>query len=80
MTIDEFTPSATNRWGEDPPRKVFARVRLDEAEKSMAHADRTYSPLAPAVDVAPTNDCRRARAAGVPPRRPSPASSDLASR
>jgi hypothetical protein len=53
MTIDEFTPSATNRCVEAPPRKVFARVRLDEAEKSMAHADRTYSSLAPAVDRPP---------------------------
>jgi hypothetical protein len=80
MTIHEFKPSAIDLCVEDASKKVFARIRLDEAEKSTTDADLTYSPLAPAVDVAPTNDCRRMRAAGVPPRRPSPASSDLASR
>jgi hypothetical protein len=64
MTIDEFKPSATNRCGEDVPGKVFARVRLDEAQKSTANADLTCSPLAPTVDRASNNDCRRARAAG----------------
>jgi hypothetical protein len=80
MTIHEFKPSAIDLCVEDASKKVFARIRLGEAKKSTANADLTYSPLAPAVDVAPTNDCRRMRAAGVPPRRPSPASSDLASR
>jgi len=36
MTIDEFKPNATNRFVEDVPGKMFARVRLGEAEKSLA--------------------------------------------
>ena len=50
MTIDEFEPGATIRCGEDISGKVFARVRLGEAEKSSANADLICSPLAPAVD------------------------------
>ena len=53
MTIDEFKPNATNRCVEDVPGKMFARVRLGEAEKSTANADLTCSPLAPVVDGAP---------------------------
>jgi hypothetical protein len=64
MTIHEFKPSAIDLCVEDASKKVFARIRLGEAKKSTANADLTYSPLAPAVDVAPTNDCRRMRAAG----------------
>jgi hypothetical protein len=71
MTIDEFEPGATIRCGEDISGKVFARVRLGEAEKSSANGDLICSPLAPAVDRALAIDCRRARAAGAPPRRPS---------
>ena len=71
MTIHEFKPSAIDLCVEDASKKVFARIRLGEAKKSTANADLTYSPLAPAVDVAPTNDCRRARAAAPPARRPS---------
>jgi hypothetical protein len=53
MTIDEFKASATTRCGEDTSGKVFARVRLGEAEKSTVNADLTCSPLAPVVDGAP---------------------------
>ena len=66
MTIDEFKPNATNRCVEDVPGKMFARVRLGEAEKSTADADLNCSPLAPVVDGAPAIDCRRARAVGAP--------------
>jgi hypothetical protein len=59
MTIDEFKPSATNRCVEDVPGRMFARVRLGEAEKSTADADLNCSPLAPVVDGAPAIDCRR---------------------
>jgi predicted acylesterase/phospholipase RssA len=42
----------------------------------VAKADLISSPLAPAIDRAPVNDCRRVRAAVDVPRRPSPASSN----
>jgi hypothetical protein len=42
----------------------------------VAKADLISLPLAPAIDRAPVNDCRRARAAADVPRRPSPASSN----
>jgi NTE family protein len=75
MAIDEFKPGASKHCGEDASGKVFARVRLDEepsAERAMAKTEITLSPLAPAVDHAPANDCRGARVAVAPPRRPSP--------
>jgi hypothetical protein len=40
-------------------------------QRVAAERHLTYSPLAPAVDVALADDCRRARAAAPPARRPS---------
>ena len=62
MTIDEFKPGAINH-GVDAVGKMFARLRLDEAEKSTANADLTRSPLAPTVDPSPRGRLPTQRAA-----------------
>jgi hypothetical protein len=59
MTIDELKPGVINHGVDAAWGKMFARLRLDEAEKSTADADLTRSPLAPTVDPALGDDCRR---------------------
>jgi hypothetical protein len=77
MTIDELKPGVINHGVDAAWGKMFARLRLDEAEKSTANADLTRSPLAPAVDPSPRGRLPTQRAARSPVRRPSPASSDV---
>jgi hypothetical protein len=65
MTIEEFKSGAINH-GVDALGKIFARLRLDEAEKSTANSDLTRSPLAPAVDPSPRGRLPNAEGRRVP--------------